>query len=447
MRSSSVATDFGILRAQIEWIEVEPQVREQGQAEDRGCQGRSDHPIALLFEKAVERRQRRISDRRRLAGGFQNGEQSRQQRHGGRERDKHAGPGDQPEFREADVGGRQEGIERGRDRGCGKQKRPLHLARRCQKRRLEIGRGVPFSSVADAELDPEIDAEPDEEHRKRNRDEVQRPDHPQPHRGGENEPDHKADKDGQDDAGLLERQPQHKDDDEESQGAVQTRAVGHGGEFLVGKSNRSGEADFDALLRRQVKPQDRLADGRGRLASGLKSVEVENRLDVDEASKVGGLGRPPGNQPAPGKARIFSLCQAFQGVGDGDDSGPQILEFGLSPSHALDRLRQSAKNAAQRRIGGQCAEERLGLDQLGGVAAHLVDGKKEEAVAREELAAVGASDGADHVRARRKVLDQRVRRLVGSLRGRRIDDGDDQVGRLGERLVEHDLLLAPGKRA
>ena len=28
-----------------------------------------------------------------------------------------------------------------------------------------------------------------------------------------------------------------------------------------------------------------------------------------------------------------------------------------------------------------------------------------------------------------------------------VDDGDDEVGRLGECLIEHDLLLAPGKRA
>ena len=106
-----------------------------------------------------------------------------------------------------------------------------------------------------------------------------------------------------------------------------------------------------------------------------------------------------------------------------------------------------AEDAVQRRIGGERAEEGLGLDQLRHVASHFVDGLEEDAVAGEELAAVGPAHGADHVRLGRERVGQRRRRLLGCFRRRRVDDRDDPVGPLGEELVEPDLLLAPGERA
>ena len=63
----------------------------------------------------------------------------------------------------------------------------------------------------------------------------------------------------------------------------------------------------------------------------------------------------------------------------------------------------------------------------------LVDAEEEDAVAGEEFAAVRPGDGADHVLPAGERLDQRVRRLVGRFRRRRVDDGDHQVGPLRER--------------
>ena len=47
----------------------------------------------------------------------------------------------------------------------------------------------------------------------------------------------------------------------------------------------------------------------------------------------------------------------------------------------------------------------------------------------------------------RERVGQRRGRLFGALGRRRVDDGDDPVGPLGEEVVEPHLLLAPGERA
>ena len=82
------------------------------------------------------------------------------------------------------------------------------------------------------------------------------------------------------------------------------------------------------------------------------------------------------------------------------------------------------------------AKERLGLDELGRVAPHFVDGEEKDAVASEELAAVGPADGADDVLAIRQRFRQRRRRLLRAFRGCRVEDGDDAVGSLGEQRIQ-----------
>ena len=144
---------------------------------------------------------------------------------------------------------------------------------------------------------------------------------------------------------------------------------------------------------------------------------------------------------------MLALLDPFQGVGDRGDRRPHIFKRGFLEAHALERLRDGAENAAQGRIGGQRAQERLRLDQLRHVAPHVVDAEEENAVAGEELAAVRSGDGADHIRPVGERVDQRVRRLVRRFRRRPVDDDDHQVGPLREEPIELHLLLAPGQRA
>ena len=76
-----------------------------------------------MIEKMIERRKPSPADRRRLAGRLEHGKQRRKQGDRGQERDDHAGSGDQPELGQTHIGGRQERVESGRDRGRRKQKR------------------------------------------------------------------------------------------------------------------------------------------------------------------------------------------------------------------------------------------------------------------------------------------------------------------------------------
>ena len=144
---------------------------------------------------------------------------------------------------------------------------------------------------------------------------------------------------------------------------------------------------------------------------------------------------------------MFALGNEIEGVGDRGHRRPHILERRLFEPHPLERLRDGAEDAAQRRIGGERAEEGLRLDQLSHVAPHFVEAEEEDAVAGEELAAVGPADRPDHVRPSGKRLGQSGGRLVGCFRRRRVDDRNDPVGPLREVFIELLLLLAPGERA
>ena len=144
---------------------------------------------------------------------------------------------------------------------------------------------------------------------------------------------------------------------------------------------------------------------------------------------------------------MLAPLDPFQRVGDRGDRRPYVFERRLLEPHALERLRDGAKHAAQRRIGGERAQERLRLDQLVHVALHLGDAEEQDSVAGEKFAPVRPGDGADHVLPVGQRAGQRIRRLVGRFRRRPVDDGDYQVRALGKELIELLLLLAPGQRA
>ena len=215
------------------------------------------------------------------------------------------------------------------------------------------------------------------------------------------------------------------------------------------KRHRSGEAHPDAVLRRQAKRGDRRADGLGRLASGLEIAVVEHRLDVDEAPQLGRLRRLAGYAAVrQEKDWMLSLQVGLHRVGDGGERRLDVLERRLAVANALDRLRDRSEDAAQRRIGGERAEKRLRLDQLGRVSAAR---RRRERNKKPLRAKNSPPSGRLTVRMTSfrccQRLDQRVRRLLRAFRRRRVDDGDDQVGPLREQRIEPDLLLAPGQRA
>ena len=349
----------------------------------------------------VERRKPGPAHRRGLAGWLENGEQRRKQGDRGQERDDHAGSGDQPEFGQAHIGGRQERVESGCDRGRRKQKRARHAESGRFESLEEIAVREPLGAVSDAELDAEIDAKADEQHGEGDRDEVQRADHRQADSGGETQADREIDQDGENDPGLLEGQPQDQENDDDGHHSVERRAVGDGGKFLVRQGHRAGEAHFDAPVGRQAQFGDRRPDGLGRLASGLQIAVIEDGLDVDEPPEIRRLRRAPRNQPAPGESRMLALLDLLQSLSDGGDRRLDVFECRLFEPNAFERLRNGAEDPAQGRIEGERSEERLRLDQLIHVVTQVIDAEKQDAIAGEEFAAVRPADGVDHVCASR----------------------------------------------
>ena len=135
----------------------------------------------------------------------------------------------------------------------------------------------PLGAVSNAELNPEIDAKADEQHGEGDGDEVQRADHREARRGGETQADREIDQDSENDPGLPESQPQDHENDDDGHHAVQRRAVGDGGEFLVRQGHRAGEAHRDAFVWREPQFGDRRPDGPGRIASGLQIAVIQGR--------------------------------------------------------------------------------------------------------------------------------------------------------------------------
>ena len=212
-------------------------------------------------------------------------------------------------------------------------------------------------------------------------------------------------------------------------------------------AHRAGEPHPHAVLGRQAKRGDRRPNCPGRFAAGLKILVVERRLDIDEAAQFRRLWRVSGNQPAPGKGRVFPLQNPLDGVGDRGDRRLDVLESRLVVTDAVNRLRNRAKDAAQARIVSEGGEKGLGVDQLGGVLPDVVDRTKQDALAGEKRAAVGAPDRADEVLAPLQRLRQGGGRFFRAFRRGRVDDRNDEVGPLREERVQPDLLASPGERA
>ena len=148
-----------------------------------------DDDDAVLFQEIVDRRQERVADRLAFARRVEHFQQRRQHRDAGQERDQHAGAGDLAEFRDALVVGRQEAEESGRGRHRGERQRNRGALGRTRQRLRQIVVLETLRTVADAELDAEIHAQADEQHGKRDRQQIERTHHHQADRRGDRKPD------------------------------------------------------------------------------------------------------------------------------------------------------------------------------------------------------------------------------------------------------------------
>src|SRR5487761_309436 len=163
-------------------------------------------------QKAVERSGPAETDRFRLAARAQQRAQRRQQREGQGDADDHADPGDQAEFGNADIGGRQKREKADRGRRRGKQQGAVEGGRGALERGSEIAQPIALAAIADGELDREVGGEADEQDRKGDRDQVQGADRDGGETGRQGEPGGDRGKDRQDELGRTQREEQDRAD-------------------------------------------------------------------------------------------------------------------------------------------------------------------------------------------------------------------------------------------
>ncbi len=314
-------------------------------------------------EEAIDRREDGVTERCRLARRLEQAQQRRQQRDAGAECDQHADPGDQPEFGHALVDGRQERQKAGRGREGRERQRRARAAAGLQQRLAQIVDIVPLGAVADAELQTEVDAQPDEQHREINGYQIERADHHQADRGGNREPDDERKKDGEDDARPAQSEPQNEQHDGDGHRGVERGVFLDRGEFLVRHRHRAGQPQLGLILAGDIEVLGRLANGVGRSFSGFELGIIEHSPNLQKAHQFVRLRSAPLHQFVPGKARRLSRIDLLDRSGGERHRPGHVVEGDLTALHAEQAELQSLDDAAQRWISGQHLHQALRLGQ------------------------------------------------------------------------------------
>ncbi len=156
--------------AQIDRVEVKTEPIEQRQAGDHHDGGAGDDRNTVALKKTIDRRQRGKSEFFRLARRFEQADQRRQDRDAGCESDQHAETGDQAQFGHTAIIGGQKREKTGGGRARGQRQRRADMPAGREHGAPEIVVFMALRAVAHAVLNPEIDADADEQHGEIDRD-------------------------------------------------------------------------------------------------------------------------------------------------------------------------------------------------------------------------------------------------------------------------------------
>src|SRR5262249_56737105 len=109
--------------------------------------------------------------------------------------------------------------------------------------------------------------------------------------------------------------------------AIEDCAVGDRGKLLVGQDARSGETYVHALLGREPELGRHFAYHFRCFATGLQITEIEDRLDVHEATKFRELRRSAGDQFTPGESGTLSLRHEFECISERGEGRLEIFQL------------------------------------------------------------------------------------------------------------------------
>ena len=148
------------------------------------------------------------------------------------------------------------------------------------------------------------------------------------------------------------------------------------------------------------------------------------------------------DQHLPGKARRLIRIDLVERVGRKRQRPNHIVQREFSGLYAEEPELQRANHTAQARIGRQHLHKPLGLRKHRHLWLKLLGAHEQETVLRKEGATLRRLDGAEKILLRRKSRHQRGGRFLDQLRGRRVDDRDNNV-ELGEGFFKRLFPLAP----
>ena len=250
-------------------------------------------------------------------------------------------------------------------------------------------------AVAHRELDAEIDAKTDKKRDEGNGDDVEDTHHRKADRHGEGEAGKDRDQDRGDDAEGLQRQPQHQQHAHQHGDAHQAGPFGQGAELLVRHRHIAGQAHRDAMG--GIEPQrPRIgANGVAGLFARLQGVEVQHRLDGDEAAKLFRPRRCAGKHRAPGKISDLAARRILEHRRQLAHRGVDVGQARVAAADAEKHRIEAVHQPAQRRVGGQGSQEGLRLDQLRRGVLYFFFGEEKQPVAVEEIAAIGPAHAAE----------------------------------------------------
>ena len=216
-----------------------------------------------------------------------------------------------------------------------------------------------------------------------------------------------------------------------------------GGEFGVVHRHQAGQPHPRLVLAGQIEALRGGGDCLGGGAAGLQRLEIEHRLDLDEAAQLARVRRFAGSQRAPGEMRGTTSQRILDHVGRHRHRRGQRIEpvSAVGDAHQADR--QGVEAASEARIGRQGADQRRRLVHPAGNARQLLGRQEQQAVLGEELAALRLIDGAEMRRVGRQCRGEPAAGLLRQLRGRGIDHSQHIA--LGKRAHELVGALRPGQ--
>src|ERR1700704_1223474 len=226
----------------MEWIEIEVKVAQQRRSGQGHQQCPGDDRITVMGHETIDGSQELLADRLLFRRRPKQSKQGWQDRDRGEKRDEHAGSGNDGQFRNAAIIGREKRVEAGSGRSGGKSQWPPGLGRRLREGGVEPWLLIPFGAVADAELNAEIDPYADEQNREGHGNQIKRSDHHEPNGGRGGQTDSNTQGYGENDTGRFQGAPDDKKNDQGGRRGVKSGAVRDGLEFLVGHWNKPGQS-------------------------------------------------------------------------------------------------------------------------------------------------------------------------------------------------------------